>query len=243
MTELLELFVDVKPTFTAKAYSKKTAFRTYGNYIREYEIVPKKPEASLTLERIKAYAEKLNKEHPQFKFWVETVEVEGKTLTVIRRTENPVDVEQTRKLVEALKAQAETERIQLLKLQQQLDTVESEINQIMALKGFKRLLKIFRLLILKRKAKNLFEKVKQQRQRHEAIDKKLFEAMEKLKALEAKAKEEAKPWMPIYFELTQNKVYIEKALWSQNPKLYTWAIHRMLGWLGVAQAQYKGYVH
>jgi hypothetical protein len=243
MTELLELFVDVKPFFTAKAYSKKTAFRTYGNYIREYEIVPKKPEAPLTLERIKAYAEKLNKEHPQFKFWVETVEVEGKTLTVIRRTESSLDVEQTRKQLEALKAQAETERTQLLKLQQQLDTVESEINQIMTLKGFRRLLKTFRLLILKRRQKNLFERVKQQRLKHEAIDKKLFEAMEKLKALEAKAKEEAKPWMPIYFDLGSGKVFIEKALWSQNPGLYTWAIHRCLGWLGIAQAQYKGYVH
>jgi hypothetical protein len=241
--ELLELFVDVKPTYTAKAYSRKTAFRIYGNYVRQYEIIQKTPAEPLTLERIKAYAEKLNKEHPQFRFWVENVQIEGKTLAVIRRTENPVDVEQTRKLVEALKAQAETERIQLLKLQQQLDMVESEIDKIMALKGFRRLLKIFRLLILKRRAKKLFEKVKQQRQRHEAIDKKLFEAMEKLKALESKAKEEAKPWLPIYFDLGQSKIYVEKTLWIQHQKLYTWAIHRCLGWLGIAQAQYRGYVH
>jgi hypothetical protein len=243
MSELLELFVDVKPTFKGKSYTKKTAFRTYGNYTREFEIVPRKPEAPLTLERLEAYAEKLTKEHPEFRFWVETVEVEGKTLAVIRRTESSLDVEQTAKLIEALKAQAETERAKLLKLQQQLDTVESEISQIMALKGFKRLLKIFRLLILKRRAKNLFEKVKQQRLRHEAIDKTLFEAMEKLKALEAKAKEEVKPWMPIYFDLTEKRIFIEKGLWSQNPKLYTWAIHRCLGWLGIAQAKHRGYVH
>jgi chromosome segregation ATPase len=243
LPELLELFVDVKPTYTAKSYSKKTAFRTYGNYSRNYEIVPKKPEEPLTLERLQAYAEKLSREHPQFKFWVEKVEVEGKTLAVIRRSESSIEVEEARRQLEALKAKAENERNKLLNLQQQLNKVEYEIRQIIALKGFRRLLKTLRLIILKRRRKNLSEGVKKQRLKNEAIDRKLSEAMEKLKTLEEKCREEAKPWMPIYFDLSQNKVYIEKELWSQNPKLYTWAIHRMLGWLGVAQAQYRGYIH
>jgi len=243
MPELLELFVDVKPTYTAKAYAKKTAFRTYGNYVRKYEIVPKEPEEPLTLEKLQAYAEKLSKEHPQFKFWVETVEVEGKTLAVIRRSETTVEIEEARKQLEALKVEAENERTKLLNLQQQLNKVESEISQILALKWFRRLIKVFRIISLKRRQKRLFNLVKQQRLKHEAIDKKLNEAMEKLKSLEDKAREEAKPWMPIYFELNQNKVYIEKELWNQNPKLYTWAIHHCLGWLGMAETQHRGYVH
>jgi phosphatidate phosphatase PAH1 len=235
--------VDVKPTYTAKAYAKKTAFRTYGNYIRKYEIVPKEPEEPLTLEKLQAYAEKLNKEHPQFKFWVETVEVEGKTLAVIRRSESSIEVEEARRQLEALKVEAENEKTKLLKLQQQLNKFESEISKIMSYSQLKRLLNVFRLLILKRRAKNISEKINQQRLKHEAIDKKLNEAIEKLKSLEEKYREETKPWMPIYFLLNQNKVYIEKELWERNPRLYTWAIHRCLGWLGIAETQYRGYVH
>jgi hypothetical protein len=243
MEGLLEVFQDVKPTYTARGYARKRGERTYGAYTRLYEVVPKEPSAPLTVERLRAYAEKLGREHPEFRFWVESVEVEGRKLHVIRRSEKPLELESLEGEASRLRAEADQARSRVLSLQQQLERVEKEIDQIRGLPRFRRLLKALRLLRLRGWQRRLFEEVRSLRLRHEALDKKLFEAMEKLKALEAMAQEAAKPWMPIYFELTQNKVYIEEALWRENPRLYVWVIRSCLGWLGMATTQHRGYVH
>jgi hypothetical protein len=243
MEGLLEVFQDVKPTYTARGYARKRGERTYGAYTRLYEVVPKEPSAPLTVERLRAYAEKLCREHPEFRFWVESVEVEGRKLHVIRRSEKPLELESLEGEASRLRAEADQARSRVLSLQQQLDSVESEISQIMALKGFRRLLKIVRLIILKRRAKKLFEKVRQQRLKHEAMDKKLFEAQERLRGLQEKAKGASKPWLPLYFDLEARRVFIQEALWRENPRLYVWVIRSCLGWLGMATTQHRGYVH
>jgi hypothetical protein len=214
VAELLEVFKDVRPSYTARSYARRRGSRTYGRYLRAYEVAPREGAEPLTLERLKAYAERLQSQHPEFRFYLEDVEVDGRSLVALRRSERPIEVE------EALS--------KLKELHEELDALGAELASIKRMGWLRRLAAWRRARRLEREAAGL----KAEAEAAEA----------ELRRLEEAWASKAKPFVTLFFDLKSSKVYITKADWEAQPKLCTWALHRCLGALGIATTKYRGYV-
>jgi len=239
MVELVEVFKDVKLFYESRATS--TDGRRH--YIRKYEIVPTEADEPLTVERLKEYAIKLQKEHSEYKFYVEEVEVEGKKYYTIKRSERPVYVEEAQKSFFKLEDMLKLEEDKLRKIEEKVRRLDDEVKAISRLSLFKRLFKVLRLRSLKRELQKLEIEFEGQKKVVEGYRVKVEEERKKLERLEAEAEAKNLPWLPIYFNIDEKKIFIDLELFEKSGRLYTFTLHRCLGWLGLAKNVYRGYVH
>ena len=265
--ELLEVFKDIQLRYTARSSKEEGK----PSYTREYEIIPKPNFEPITLDKLKAYAEKLNQQIPTFKFYVEEVNVKGKKLVVIRRSDKPIDVEKLEGEIQNLKTEIEIQRRLLPHLEEELKEAQNEYKKVKAqfenkakiledltkTNIIKRLFNYFKIKNLQReiayinqllnflneRVKKAEEKVEAQKVMIREIEEKLKTSTEELGKVKEKLKVKGKPWLPIYFDLENQKVYVEKPLWEKESKLYSYALHRCLGWLGIVTTRHVGYVH
>lgn len=214
MAELLEVFKDVRPTYVARSYARRRGSKTYGRYLRAYEVGPKEGAEPLTLEKLKAYAERLQGQHSEFRFYLEEVAVGDLRLVALRRSERPLELEEADSKLREVHAR--------------LDALGAELASIKAMGWLRRLARWRRARRLEREAARL----KAEAEAAEA----------ELRRLEEAWAPRAKPFVTIYFDLKSNKAYVAKKDWEAQPKLCTWALHRCLGALGMATTKYRGYV-
>ena len=151
MVELVEVFKDVKLFYESRATS--TDGRRH--YIRKYEIVPTEADEPLTVERLKEYAQKLEKEHSEYKFYVDEVIVKGKKYYTILRSQMPVYVEEAQKSFFKLEDMLKLEEDKLHKIEEKIRRLDDEVKAISRLSLFKRLFKVLRLRSLKRELQKL----------------------------------------------------------------------------------------
>jgi hypothetical protein len=239
MPTLAEVFKDVQLFYESKATS--TDGRRH--YIRKYEIVPTEADEPITVVRLKEYAEKLEKEHTQYRFWVEEVEIEGKKYYTIKRSERPVYPEETERGLKKLEDELKIEEDKLRKIEEKAQGLEDEVKSILKQSFFRRLFKIFRLRSLKRELQKLEIEFEGQKKVVGGYRVKVEEERKKLESLKAEAEAKNLPWLPIYFDISDGKIYVDKELFEKNDRLYTFTLHRCLGWLGLAKNVYRGYVH
>jgi HPt (histidine-containing phosphotransfer) domain-containing protein len=239
MVELVEVFKDVKLFYESKATS------TDGKrvYVRRYEIIPVQPYEPLTVERLKEYAQKLEKEHSEYKFYVDEVIVKGKKYYTILRSQMPVYVEEAQKSFFRLEDELKLEEDRLHKIEEKIRRLDDEVKAISRLSIFKRLFKVLRLRALKRELQKLETEFEGQKKAVEGYRVKVEEERKKLERLEAEAEAKNLPWLPIYFDIDEKKIFIDLELFEKNDRLYTFTLHRCLGWLGLAKNVYRGYVH
>jgi DNA repair exonuclease SbcCD ATPase subunit len=269
--QLLEVFKDIQLKYEAKSTKEEGKEA----YVRQFEIIPKPSFEPITLDKLKAYAEKLNQQIPTFKFYVEEVNVKGKRLIVIRRSDKPISIEKLEGEISNLKIEFEVNKRLLPKFEEDLKEAQREYEKVKAqfenkareledltkTNIIKRLINFWRireakmelayisqlLNFLNEKVKKAEEKVEAQKVMIREYEEKLKTSTEELEKVKEKAKEMAEgkmsQWLPIYFDLENQKVYVEKPLWEREPKLYTYALHRCLGWLGMVTVRHIAYVH
>jgi len=265
--ELLEVFKDVQLRYVAKS----TRDEGKPGYKREYEIIPKTPHEPITIEKLKAYAEKLNQQISNYKFYLEEVYVKGNKYHVIRRSDKPIDIEKLENMIHEYNFEIEVQKRVLTILQRELNEMENEhgkikseieklqreheqiaksniIKKVMNYSKMKKLQreianKNITLTYIEGKIKAYTEKIKDYTKTLNEYEAKYKSTEKELETLKEKMKIKGKPWLPIYFDLEKQKVYIEKNLWEKEPKLYTYVLHRCLGYLGIATTRHITYIH